>query len=157
MDYEWLVFCAFISNEKFNKKSFFYPFKEAFVIKLFVVSFFFINFGVSISATFTIIKKLLPAKAVECLKFINLKTIKQYVSEDNMLACWGGKDTYEYTFVPEKENLVSDSGTDRKKNNIITNGVLKNSVNGVLHHSTNNNVQEQNNLNLQQRKVSRNC
>lgn len=111
----------------------------------------------SISATFQIIKKLLPAKAVECLKFINLKTIKQYISEDNMLVSWGGKDTYEYKFVPEKENLVSDFGTDRKKNNIITNGVLKHSVSGVLHQATNNNVQEQSNLNLQQRKVSKNC
>lgn len=74
-----------------------------------------------------------------------------------MLVSWGGEDTYEYKFVPEKENLVSDFGTDRKKNNIITNGVLKHSVSGVLHHAMNNNVQEQTNLNLQQRKVSRNC
>lgn len=74
-----------------------------------------------------------------------------------MLVSWGGKDTYEYKFVPEKENLVSDFGTDRKKNNIITNGVLKHSVSGVLHQATNNNVQEQSNLNLQQRKVSKNC
>ena len=118
-----------------------------------VLSFMFFLF----TATFQIIKKLLPAKAVHCLKFINLKTIKQYISEDSMLVGWGGKNTYEFKFVPEKENLVTDIGTDRKKNNIITNGVLKNSVNGVLNHATNNNVQEHSNLNLQQRKVSKNC
>ena len=74
-----------------------------------------------------------------------------------MLVSWGGKDPYEYKFVPETENLVSDFGTDRKKNNIITNGVLKSSVSGVLQHATNNNLQEQTNMNLQQRKVSKNC
>lgn len=56
----------------------------------------------SILATFQIIKRLLPAKAVDRLRNINNKTIREYIDEDNMLAPWGGKDEYEFKFIPEK-------------------------------------------------------
>ncbi|XP_058458227.1 motile sperm domain-containing protein 2-like [Malaya genurostris] len=58
-----------------------------------------------LNATFHIIKKLLPAKAVDRLKNINNKSIRDYVSEESLLVPWGGMDDYEFKFVPEKKNL----------------------------------------------------
>lgn len=55
-----------------------------------------------LNATFQIIKRLLPAKAVDRLRNINNKNIREYIDEDNMLAPWGGKDDYEFEFIPEK-------------------------------------------------------
>lgn len=48
---------------------------------------------------------MLPPKAVEALKFINKKTIKEYVSPENMLTCWGGQDKYTYEFTPQNPNV----------------------------------------------------
>lgn len=53
-------------------------------------------------ATFQIIKRLLPAKAVDRLKNINNKNIRDYIDEDYMLVPWGGKDDYEFKFIPEQ-------------------------------------------------------
>lgn len=53
---------------------------------------------------FKIIKALLPANAVEILKLVDSKTLKEYIDEDNMLKCWGGKDDYVYSF--EFENFA---------------------------------------------------
>lgn len=54
-----------------------------------------------LNATFQIIKRLLPAKAVDRLRNINNKNIRDYIDEDNMLVPWGGKDDYEFKFIPE--------------------------------------------------------
>ncbi|CAH2064865.1 unnamed protein product, partial [Iphiclides podalirius] len=58
------------------------------------------------SAAFKVIKSLLPAKAVEKMKFVAKDTLKEYVPPEQALACWGGKDNYAFEFVPEnKSNL----------------------------------------------------
>lgn len=41
---------------------------------------------------------MLPANAVEILKLVDTKSLKEYIDEDNMLKCWGGKDDYVYSF-----------------------------------------------------------
>lgn len=56
-----------------------------------------------LNATFLIIKKLLPANAVDRLKNINNKTIREYVQEDSLLVPWGGTDNYEFEFIPEQK------------------------------------------------------
>lgn len=60
------------------------------------------TYGYTSLATFQIIKRLLPAKAVDRLKNINNKNIRDYIDEDNMLVPWGGKDDYEFKFIPEQ-------------------------------------------------------
>lgn len=54
-----------------------------------------------LNAAFKIIKSWLPEKAVEKIKFVNKKTLGEYVAPENALKCWGGTDEYVYTFVPE--------------------------------------------------------
>lgn len=55
-----------------------------------------------ISAAFNIIKALLPPKAVQSLRFVTSKNLNEYITEENMLTCWGGKDDYQYKFEPEQ-------------------------------------------------------
>lgn len=99
----------------------------------------------NLPATFQIIKKLLPKRAVEVLKFINKKSIRDYIDEDNMLVSWGGNDDYVFTFVSEKSKLDEQ---------INANGYTNNSTATSL--SSNNNSLAQANLNSSpQRKVSR--
>lgn len=88
-------------------------------------------------ATFQILKRLLPKPAVKTLRFINAKTARQYIDDENIPLAWGGKDDYVYSFVPEirqNEELTLENGT--------------------LHHYVNNNNAEQKNFNLVHRKVS---
>lgn len=35
------------------------------------------------------------------MKFVNKATIREYISEDNMLPDWGGTDDYTFKFVEE--------------------------------------------------------
>lgn len=97
----------------------------------------FLTFQSHFPATFQIIKKLLPKRAVERLKFINAKNVHQYIDDANIPTSWGGQDSYEYSFVPESRQ------NDEMKYE-----------NGAMHQPTNNNDAEQANLNLSQRKVS---
>lgn len=60
-----------------------------------------------LNATFKIIKQLLPAKAAAKMKFINNKTIREFVSDENMLKIWGGKDEYKFEFIPETPSPTS--------------------------------------------------
>lgn len=87
------------------------------------------------NATFQIIKKLLPKRAVEVLKFVNVKNIRQYIDDDNIPTSWGGRDNYAYSFKPESR--PSDEGVF---------------LNGASHQANNNNI-EQANFNFMQRKV----
>jgi hypothetical protein len=55
-----------------------------------------------------IVKNLLPAKAVELVKFVDKKNIREFVKEDNVFVHMGGKDkfAYRYTlniFVPDHD------------------------------------------------------
>ncbi|CAG9120294.1 unnamed protein product [Plutella xylostella] len=54
-----------------------------------------------LSAAFKVIKSLLPAKAVEMMKFVSKDNLKELVSPDQALTCWGGNDDYTFEFVPE--------------------------------------------------------
>lgn len=56
-----------------------------------------------LNAAFKIIKSLLPPKAVEIMKFCNKDTLKDIVSPEQALACWGGKDNYTFEFIPENK------------------------------------------------------
>lgn len=81
----------------------------------------------------------MPKKAVEVLKFVSVKNVRQYINDDNMPVAWGGKDNYEYSFVPE----------NRGENGEVV------YENGALHQQANNNNADQANLNFLHRKVSR--
>lgn len=95
---------------------------------IFSCSFFFF-----ILAAFNIIKALLPPKAVASLRFVNAKNLSEYITEENMLTCWGGKDDYQYTFIPSKihENGLNDS-INGQKGIIITKD--ENDNNTVMSH-----------------------
>lgn len=56
------------------------------------------------AAAFNIIKALLPPKAVAALRFVNAKNLNEYITEENMLTCWGGNDDYQFKFIPEQQN-----------------------------------------------------
>uniref|UniRef100_A0A336KH87 CSON010397 protein n=1 Tax=Culicoides sonorensis TaxID=179676 RepID=A0A336KH87_CULSO len=68
-----------------------------------------------LNATFQVIKKLLPAKAVERLKLLNAKTVKEFIDEENMPALWNGKNTYEFSWTPEKLLTLSNGTTNGTK------------------------------------------
>lgn len=86
-----------------------------------------------ILAAFNIIKALLPPKAVASLRFVNAKNLSEYISEENMLTCWGGKDDYHYKFEPSKihANGLNDS-INGQKGIIITKD--ENDNNMVMNH-----------------------
>lgn len=70
-----------------------------------------------LNATFQIIKRLLPAKAVDRLRNINNKSIRDYIDDDNMLVPWGGKDDYEFEFIPEKRQRDLNHNHNNNNNN----------------------------------------
>ncbi|KAI5632844.1 CRAL/TRIO domain-containing protein [Phthorimaea operculella] len=55
-----------------------------------------------LSAAFKVVKTLLPAKAVERMRFVTKDNLKDVVPPEQALTCWGGKDDYVFRFVPEK-------------------------------------------------------
>ncbi|KAL5291363.1 MOSPD2 family protein [Megaselia abdita] len=71
-----------------------------------------------LNAAFKIIKGLLPPKAVEIMKFLNTKTIKECVDADNSLKAWGGNDDYTFKFVPEKR--MENNNSSNVNNNYVT-------------------------------------
>ncbi|EAA11055.4 motile sperm domain-containing protein 2-like [Anopheles arabiensis] len=77
-----------------------------------------------LNATFQIIKKLLPAKAVDRLRNISSKNIREYIDDDNMPRSWGGKDDYVFQFVPERRKSMELPLTQ----NGIQNGILSKKV-----------------------------
>ncbi|KPI99610.1 Motile sperm domain-containing protein 2 [Papilio xuthus] len=56
------------------------------------------------SAAFKVIKSLLPAKGVEKMKFVSKDTLKDFVTPEQALTCWGGKDNYTFEFIPENKS-----------------------------------------------------
>lgn len=78
-------------------------------------------------AAFKIIKGLLPPKAVEALKFINKKNISDYITPENQLTCWGGKDDYKFVFTPQDPKVQilprdpEDMGDGNNNESQITN------------------------------------
>lgn len=73
----------------------------------------------SFSAAFKIIKALLPPKAVAALRFVNSKSLGEYITKENMLTCWGGTDDYQYQFEDER-SIANDTiiTTDQNDNTI---------------------------------------
>ncbi|CAH0404091.1 unnamed protein product [Chilo suppressalis] len=65
-----------------------------------------------LNAAFKIVKSLLPAKAVERMRFANKDTLKSVVAPEQALVCWGGKDPYVFEFIPE--NRGSSEHTPKK-------------------------------------------
>lgn len=73
-----------------------------------------------ISATFKIIKGLLPPKAVERLRFVSKKNIDEYIARDKMLTSWGGTDDYKFEFTfqdPTVTILARDPEDDNNNDN----------------------------------------
>lgn len=58
-----------------------------------------------LTATFKIIKSLLPPKAVERMKFVNSKSMSEFIPEENMLRCWGSKSDYVFNFFPQDPSV----------------------------------------------------
>ncbi|KAI5632846.1 MSP (Major sperm protein) domain-containing protein [Phthorimaea operculella] len=81
-----------------------------------------------LSATFKVVKKLLPPEASDMMKFASKDNIlKDFVSPDQALTSWGGTNNYEFKFVPEKKNnkKVSFSSTvDRQVSSNSTNSTI---------------------------------
>lgn len=48
------------------------------------------------------IKRLLPAKAVARLKFLNAKNVREIIDDENIPVLWKGQNAYEYSWSPEK-------------------------------------------------------
>ena len=47
------------------------------------------------------IKKFLPESAVKRIKIVNNSTIDEFVTPDQKLCVWGGKDAWKYKFIEE--------------------------------------------------------
>lgn len=65
-----------------------------------------------------IIKTWLPPKSVEKIKFVDKKSLKDYVTPDQSLVSWGGTDNYEYKFEPElttMHDIVANGDIDARK------------------------------------------
>ncbi|XP_071549982.1 motile sperm domain-containing protein 2-like [Panulirus ornatus] len=71
-----------------------------------------------LSAMWKIIKTWLPPKSIEKIKFVDKKSLKDYVDPDQSLSNWGGSDNYEYKFEDEltpDHNLVANGDIDIRK------------------------------------------
>jgi CRAL/TRIO domain len=79
-----------------------------------------------LNATFQIIKKLLPAKAVERLRFVNGKQMSDYVDLDNQLSIWGGNDNKPFVFKPEKRMNGHTNGIESPTTRRVSKMVLGN-------------------------------
>ncbi|KAK3915935.1 Motile sperm domain-containing protein 2 [Frankliniella fusca] len=54
-----------------------------------------------LNAAFKVIKSWLPEKAVKKINFVSKSNLKNFVDPKNALSCWGGEDSYEFSFTPE--------------------------------------------------------
>ncbi|CAH0602340.1 unnamed protein product [Chrysodeixis includens] len=55
-------------------------------------------------APFKVVKSILPAKAVEKMKFLTKDSLKEIVAPEQAMSCWGGKDNYTFEFIPENKS-----------------------------------------------------
>lgn len=67
------------------------------------------------SAAFKIIKSWLPEKAIEKIKFVSKKDIKNFVPLDQALVCWGGTSNYQFSFIPEEKTPLKELTNNNKK------------------------------------------
>lgn len=69
-----------------------------------------------LNAAFNIIKSWLPEKAVKKIKSAKKSTLNKWVSPDQALTCWGGKDDYVFSFIPEElQNSSGESNNNNRK------------------------------------------
>ncbi|KAK8378864.1 hypothetical protein O3P69_009532 [Scylla paramamosain] len=54
-----------------------------------------------LNAMWKIIKTWLPPKSIQKIKFVDKKSVGEYVAPDQCLTGWGGTDSYQYHFEPE--------------------------------------------------------
>lgn len=54
-----------------------------------------------LNAMWKIIKTWLPPKSIQKIKFVDKKSVGEYVAPDQCLTGWGGNDSYQYHFEPE--------------------------------------------------------
>lgn len=68
-------------------------------------------------AMWKIIKTWLPPKSIEKIKFVDKKSLRDYVTPDQSLTNWGGNDNYEYKFEPEvtTNQTVANGDIDGRK------------------------------------------
>lgn len=65
------------------------------------------------------------------MKFVNKKNLKEYVSPENMLRCWGGLDDYQFQWVPQNPNIKilprddMEDGNNNIEANRNSNGLKK--------------------------------
>ena len=55
-----------------------------------------------LTAAWKIIKGWLPASGVRKIKFLTQSNLGEYITEDQQLVIWGGKEVWEYKFAEEK-------------------------------------------------------
>merc|ERR1712018_825303 len=72
----------------------YYPWKLNYILVL--------NMPWILTAAWKIIKSLLPAAAVKKIKFIDEKSVNEYIKPEQTLVAWGGTDPWKYEFVEEK-------------------------------------------------------
>lgn len=76
------------------------------------------------------------------LRFVNAKNLNEYISEDNMLASWGGKDDYQFKFTPEQRSGSSSEDTTNGRNELA----MQKDENDNTTFSDNNNNNNNNNV-----------
>ncbi|KAK7078609.1 Motile sperm domain-containing protein 2 [Halocaridina rubra] len=59
-----------------------------------------------------IIKNWLPPKSIDLIKFVDRKSLNDYVNPDQCLTIWGGTDNFDYTFEPEEPATPSLANGD---------------------------------------------
>ncbi|KAK3854841.1 hypothetical protein Pcinc_038699 [Petrolisthes cinctipes] len=87
-----------------------------------------------LSAMWKIIKTWLPPKSIEKIKFVDKKSLKEFVSPDQALKGWGGLDDYEYQFEAELTHTqagvktIPNGDVDGKKVHFADGSVLPPSI-----------------------------
>lgn len=68
----------------------------------------------------------MPPKAVAYMRFVNLKTVTDYIPVENLLTSCGGKDDYVFKFEPEELRVQMNGLNEHMK----TNAIQSNEVDG---------------------------
>lgn len=77
------------------------PFKKYLFLCVDINLDFFYRPAITFTAAWKIIRGWLPPKFVDRVKFVDKKTLKDWIDADNQLVDWGGNDNYTYKFEPE--------------------------------------------------------
>lgn len=61
----------------------------------------------SLTPTFKMVKSLFPPRSASRIKLVTKNTLFKVVQLDHALKSWGGRDIYEFKFVPENKSKIS--------------------------------------------------